>query len=57
MPYLLNIHMDIFKGRGDASVPQQVLDDVKVALGLLHQISSDSVSEPVRTYVHAKLAT
>lgn len=41
MPHLLNIHMNIFQGRGDNSVPQQVLEDVKVALGLLHQIGSD----------------
>lgn len=30
---------------------------MEVALGLLHQIGSDGVSEAVRAYVHTKLMT
>jgi len=57
MPYLLDIDMDIFQSRSDASMPQQILNNVKVALGLLHQISCDGVSKTVRAYVNSELTT
>lgn len=38
-------------------MPQEVLDDVQIALGLPHQVSSNRMPETVRAHVDPKLST
>lgn len=57
MSDLLNVNVDKFQDRRKASVPQPILDDREIALGLLHQTGSDSLPETMRAHMHPKLAT